>query len=66
MVFTKQKTLNQSKFKANADDKINVIQNLDFVLRRVENILGKGQNAGDKHILLFAKCFVKDSSSRVI
>ena len=29
-----------------ADDKINVIQKLKFYLGRVENIVGKGENAG--------------------
>ena len=32
---------------------------LKFVLGRVENILGKGENAGYQHILLFPKCFQK-------
>ena len=35
-----------SKFKAHAHDKINVTQNLNFVLGRVENISEKGENAG--------------------
>ena len=35
-----------SKFKALADDKINVTKKLKFVLGRVENIVGKGENAG--------------------
>ena len=33
------KILGWSKFKAHADDKINVTQDLDFVSRRVEHIL---------------------------
>ena len=37
-----------------ADDKINVTQKLKFVLGRVENIVGKGENAGNQHFLLFA------------
>ena len=40
------KILAQSKLKALADGKINVIQKLKFVSGRVENILGKGENAG--------------------
>ena len=35
-----------SKLKAFADDKITVTQILKLVLRRVENIVGKGENAG--------------------
>ena len=32
--------------KAVADDKMNVTQKLIFALERVENIVGKGENAG--------------------
>ena len=39
-------------FKAFADDKIIVTQKLKFVLGRVENIVGKGENAGYQHFLL--------------
>ena len=42
------KILDQSKFKAFADDKMNVTKELKFVLGRVENIVGKGENAGYK------------------
>ena len=35
------KILVRFKFKAHAEDKINVTQNLNFVLGRVDNILGK-------------------------
>ena len=31
------------------------------VFDRVENILGKGENAGDQHFLLFPQCFEKAS-----
>ena len=37
------KILDSSKLKAFADDKINVNENLKFGLRRVENIVGKGE-----------------------
>ena len=43
--------LNWSKLKA--DDKINVNEKLNFGIGRVENIVGKGQNAGYHHFLLF-------------
>ena len=49
--------------KAFADDKINVNKNLKFVLGRVENIVGKGENAGYQHFLLFPQCFQKASFS---
>ena len=43
--------------------KINVTEKLKFVLRRVENIVGKGENAGYQHFLLFPQCFQKVSLS---
>ena len=46
--------------------KIYVTQNLNFVLGRVENILGKGENYGYQHFLLFAKCFQTASFSGVV
>ena len=42
-----------------ADDKINVTEKLKFVLVQVENIVGKGENAGYQHFLLFPQCFEK-------
>ena len=47
------KVVDLSKLKAFADDKINVTEQLKFVMRRVENIMGKGENAGYQHFLLF-------------
>ena len=32
-------------------------QSLRFVSGKVENIMGKGENAGYQHFLLFPKCF---------
>ena len=51
------KTFDWSKLKAFADNKIIVIQKLKFVLGRVENILGKIENAGYQHFLLCPQCF---------
>ena len=42
-----------SKLKAFADDKINMNEKYKFGLGRVENIVGKGENAGYQHFLLF-------------
>ena len=39
--------------KALADDKMNVTENLKFDFGRVEKIVGKGENAGYQHFLLF-------------
>ena len=51
------KTFDWSKLKAFADNKIIVIQKLKFVLGRVENIVGKIENAGYQHFLLCPQCF---------
>ena len=40
------KILDGSKLKAFADDKMNVNERLKFGLGRVENTVGKGENAG--------------------
>ena len=32
-----------------------------FLFDRVENIVGKGENAGYQHFLFFAQCFPKPS-----
>ena len=48
--------------KAFADDKINMMQKLEFALGRIENIVGKGENAGYQHFLLLPQCFQKASS----
>ena len=51
--------LDWSKLKACADDKINASEKLKFVLEKAENIVGKGENAGYQHFLLFPQCFQK-------
>ena len=50
-----------SKLKAFADDKLNLTENLKLELEMVENIVGKGENAGYQHFLLFPQCFQKAS-----
>ena len=45
--------------KALADYKINVAQKLKLVDGRVENIMGKRENAGYQHFLLSPQCFQK-------
>ena len=51
------KILDWSKLKAFADDTIKVTKNLKFVLGWIENIVVKGENAGNQHFLLFPECF---------
>ena len=56
------KSLNATKLKAFADDKITVAKMRISLFHRVENTVGKGENAGYKHFLLFPQCFPKPSS----
>ena len=57
-LFTKRQILEYSKLKAFAT---NVTENRKFVFRRVENIVGKGENAGYQRFLLFPGSFQKAS-----
>ena len=48
-----------------ADDKMNVTwKKKKFIMRWIENIAGKGENAGYQHFLLFPQSFQKASFSR--
>ena len=60
------KFLDWSNLKELADDNINMIINLKFVLGRVENTVGKGENAGYQHFLLFPTMFSKGFYLRVL
>ena len=40
-----------------ADDRIELAKMIIFVFDGVENIVGKGENAGYQHFLLFQPCF---------
>ena len=53
------KFLDATKLKAFADDRFNVAI---FLFDRAENTVGKGENAGYQHFLLFLQCFLKPSS----
>ena len=59
--FPDDKNLTLYKLKAFADDKINATKMIISVSDRVENIVGKGENAGNQHFLLFPQCFEKAS-----
>ena len=58
---TKNETVDQSMFKAFADIRIKMTEELRFVLGMVENILEKGENAGYQNFLLYPKCFLTAS-----
>ena len=51
------KSLHWSKLKAFADNKINVLKMMILDFDRIENIVGKGENAGYQDFLLFPQCF---------
>ena len=57
------KIADSSKFKAYADNKRIVTEKLKVMLENVENIVGKGVNAGNQHLLLIPQCFHKVSFS---
>ena len=61
-----QGNLYWSKLKAFADDKINDYEQLKFGLGRVENIVGKEENAGLQDFLLLPQCIQKLSVSRFL
>ena len=48
-----------TKLKAFEDNKFIFAKMLITLFDRVENIAGKGENAGYQHFLLFPKCFQK-------
>ena len=57
--FPNHKFLDVTKLKAFADDKLNVAKMTIFLFDRAENTVGKGENAGYQHFLLFPVCFPK-------
>ena len=59
--FPDNKNLTWSKLKVFAVDKINIILMIISVFDRIENIVGKGENAVYQHFLLFLQCFEKTS-----
>ena len=46
-----------TKLKAFADNKLNINKMIVSPLDRVEYTVGKGENAGYQHFLLFPQCF---------
>ena len=52
--------------KAFADDKWNVTQNVKVVFYRIEDTIGKEENAGNQHFLLFPQYFHKAFSSSAL
>ena len=48
------------KLKAIADNKLSYTKNIKFAILKVENIVGKGENAGYQHFFPFLTLFSKD------
>ena len=57
------KILDWSKLKAFAYGKVNVTEKQKFFSGWLENTVGKGENAGYQHFLIFPQCFQKTSFS---
>ena len=60
------KFLNLSKLKALGDDKINVTEKLKFLFARIEINVGKGENTGNQHFLVFLIMFSNPSFSGLL
>ena len=56
------KILHTTQLKALAEDKLTFGMMMIFLLVRVENAVGKGENAGYQHFLFFPQCFPNPSS----
>ena len=56
------KFFDMTKLKAFADDKLKLAKMKIFLSDRAENTVGKGENAGYQHFLLFPQCFPKSYS----
>ena len=54
--------LDRTKLKAFADDKLNVDVIMIVLFDGIENTVGKKENAGYQHFLLFPQCFPKPFS----
>ena len=51
------KILDNSNLTAFADDKCNYTENVKYAYHRVENIVGKRENAGYQHFAIFPQSF---------
>ena len=60
------KILDWSKLKVFADDKLNAIKTLKFVMDVLKKIVEKGENGRNQHFVLFPQCFQKASFLGVV
>ena len=61
-LYPNEKILDKTKLKAIADDKLNITVMMISLFDRVENTVGKWENAGYQHFFLFLQRFPKLSS----
>ena len=61
--FTRRQNFSFVLIEPFAEDKLNDTQNIKSVFHKVGNMVGKGENAGYQHFLLFPQCFQKALSS---
>ena len=54
------------KLEAFTDDILDLAEMMISVFDKAENIVGKGENAGYQHFLLFPQCFQMSSLSRIL
>ena len=50
------KSLDWTELKACANNTVTITKVIIFLYNRVENSVGKGENAGDHHFFLFPQC----------
>ena len=62
LTLSNNRILDWSKLKAFADVNLNVAKKMSSLLDTVENIVVKGENAGNHNFPLFPQCFPKPSS----
>ena len=62
----KDKFLDMTKLKAFADNKLNIARVTISLCDRAENTVGKEENAGYQHFLLFPQCFPSSIFFRVV
>ena len=69
-LFTKQQNCRRVQIESIAEDIVDVNAMKISLSDMVENIVGKGENAGDQHVLLipqcFPQCFQEPSFSRLL
>ena len=58
--------LDLSEFRSFGHDKLNFAKMISSACDRVEHIVGKGENAGHQHFLLFQQCFSKVFSTMIV